>query len=102
MRHFIVLLIAVLLAACGQEAPKSAATTPDQPKAVAEPMVAAKGYYDGSDTAPWLALNKACKDEIAGGKRGVNCSAFETANTEANKMIRANPAGFVGVRVNLK
>ncbi|HDR9474418.1 hypothetical protein [Burkholderia multivorans] len=89
------------LVACGQRA-----ETPSQnlsaAQPVADPVKAARTYYDGTDTGPWLALNKACKEEVAAGKKGVNCEAYVTASAEANKLIRANPAGFVGLRVRLK
>lgn len=65
-------------------------------------MVVVKGYYDGSDIVLWLVLNKVCKDEIVGGKCGVNCFVFEIVNIEVNKMICVNLVGFVGVCVNFK
>jgi hypothetical protein len=99
------LSIALTLAACGQEksADKAEASAPQvsAEKPVAEPMAAAQTYYDGTNTAPWLALNKACKTEAAANKRGVNCDAYAVASVQANKLIHENPAGFVGVRVKL-
>ncbi|MGV7242113.1 hypothetical protein [Caballeronia sp. M23-90] len=64
-----------------------------------DPMAAAQTYYDGTDTAPYLALNKACKAEAAAGNRSKGCDAFNVAATQTNRLIHANPAGFVGVRI---
>lgn len=91
-----------MLGACGQHKADADNQKASEAKPVADPIKAAHTYYDGTDTAPWLALNKACKGEIAGGSKGVNCEAYTAASAEADKLIRANPAGFVGLRVRLK
>ncbi|KVN48757.1 hypothetical protein WT12_08405 [Burkholderia territorii] len=90
------------MAACGQKATDQDGHSSSEAKPVADPIKAARTYYDGTDPAPWLALNQACKGEVAAGKKGVNCDAYSSASAEANKLIRANPAGFVGVRVRVK
>lgn len=94
MYKLIMAAVVVLLAACGKETPVSEGARP-----VAAPIPAAQTYFDGTDTAPWLALNKACKEESAAGKRGVNCLALDAAAQKVNEMLRANPSGFVGVRI---
>ncbi|VWC40632.1 hypothetical protein BLA23254_06941 [Burkholderia lata] len=91
-----------MLAACGQHKADADNQKSSEAKPVADPIKAAHTYYDGTDAEPWLALNKACKGEIAGGSKGVNCDAHTAAMAEAEKLIRANPAGFVGLRVRLK
>lgn len=98
-RLLIASLMLATLAACSKEKAQEPAEAGQ--KAVAEPMAAAQTYYDGTNTAPWLALNKACKQEVAEGKRGVNCAAYQEATAQADKLIRANPSGFVGLRVKL-
>lgn len=64
-----------------------------------DPIAAAKGFYDGTNTGPYIALNKACNAEAAQGQRGPNCTLREKAGKEADRLLRANPAGFVGVRI---
>lgn len=81
------------LAAAGVSASPSANTL------AIDPIAAAKGFYDGTNTGPYIALNKACNTEAAQGQRGPNCALHEKAAREGDRLIRANPAGFVGLRV---
>jgi hypothetical protein len=68
---------------------------------VDDPIAAAKGFYDGTNTGPYIALKKACNEEAANGSRGVNCEQYDKAAREGDRLFRANPAGFVGLRAKL-
>ncbi|HGO6073766.1 TPA: hypothetical protein ACK3Q6_004454 [Burkholderia cepacia] len=97
MKKLIPLTLLALIAACSK-----APETPDKPeeKPVAEASAAAKGYCDGTNTAPFLALNRACKAEIAAGRKweGPNCIAYRKASDEADSIARSGKQ-CVGVRI---
>lgn len=99
MRKLLLPLLVLSLTACGKAADtpngdSSAASVPDV-------TIAAKGYFDGTDSTLWMQLNDGCKDEVASGKRGDMCAAFDAANKEVARLMQQNPTGFRGAQVKL-
>lgn len=97
MRKLLLPLLLLSLTACGEGT--------DTPRGASAPLpnvvTAAKGYFDGTDSALWMELDKGCKAEVAAGKRGDWCAAFDAANREVERLMQQNPTGFRGAQVKL-